>query len=126
MTRYGMTPRRRNGIRPHRIILGSRVARWMGHDGFTFAIWTFIAAPTCDAELRAHENRHVQQCLKLLVMGFWLLYLGEFGVRILVALAVGPRRSAIKHAYRRISWERDAYLWARRHWPEFDPMVRRR
>jgi hypothetical protein len=112
--------RQRNGVQPHRIVLGSRIPRLLGHDAFTFAIWTFVAAPWCSAELRAHENRHVFQAKRVLFVCFWIAYLLEFGIRIVVALIRGPRRSAIAHAYKRVSWERDAYDWARRHAVEFD------
>lgn len=49
-----------------------------------------------------HERIHLRQQLELLVLGFYLLYLGEFFIRLLLT------RSPYL-AYRSISFEQEAY-----------------
>lgn len=123
-----MTPPR-NGVQPHRIRLNAPLPRWFGRDGITIGIWTLLALDHCPAELRAHENRHVWHGRKTLFVGFWVAYLVEFAIRFVVEACrvrpVAPLRRwwwkrVIDGAYHGVSWERDAYDWAKRHWPEFD------
>lgn len=126
-------------FRPHWLILNSRLPRLLGHGAVTVALWTFVALPTCSAELRAHENRHVQQyvwCFSasaalltaVIVLGgfrwpmlatpftaFWAAYWAEYAVRIGRELARGNWRTTFKTAYKRLSWEKDAYYWAALH-----------
>lgn len=112
---------RRNGALPHVLVFNSRIPRALNSHGFTLACWTFLAHGECSAELRCHEYRHVQHGFATLFVGFWLLYLVEYGVRIVGELLRGNVRSTLKAAYRRIWWERDAYAWARRNMDRFDP-----
>ena len=114
---------RRNGARPHRIILNSRVPRYLGgHDAVTLGWWTFVAGESCSATLRAHENRHLQQMYWCGVILWPVAYLGEFLIRIIVEMLNGNFRSTITRAYHRISWEQDAYRWGPLHSTEFDPL----
>ena len=58
----------------------------------------FTKMPLTHAELR-HEQIHTRQMLEMLVIGFYLWYIVEWLIRC-------PRKG---NAYRRISFEREAY-----------------
>src|SRR5690554_280367 len=55
-----------------------------------------------DPVLLNHERIHYRQALELLVIGFYLLYLGEF-------LVGWARHRNRQQAYREISFEQEAY-----------------
>ena len=62
-------------------------------------------APMDDVDLR-HERIHTKQCLELLIIGFYLIYVLEWFVRYCI--------NGNSHtAYRNISFEREAYAHER-------------
>lgn len=113
-------PNARNGTRPHWIILHSRLV--MGHDAFTLVFWTFVRGAYCSPTLRAHENRHVWQAIRWWVLPFWIAYLLEYLLWIVVGLVTGNARTTFARAYHRISWEQDAYRWGAANADAFDPV----
>lgn len=84
------------------IIFTERLIR-SGYAGFAFFPFVFLRKRyRANERMIRHERIHLRQQAELLVVGFYLLYFGEYLMRRL-------RTDSWHEAYRSISFEREAY-----------------
>lgn len=78
-----------------------------------------------DEDLLNHERIHTIQMKELIFIGFYLIYLSEFILRLtqcLFAKSKSGKISKWQRAYRSISFEREAYS----HWKELTYLEKRK
>ncbi|OYX24376.1 hypothetical protein [Confluentibacter lentus] len=87
------------------MIIVSRYLVPKGYTGFAFFPFVFVkhAQLRKDACLVNHEKIHLRQQLELLIVPFYVLYIGEFLVRLF-------QFKVWNLAYKNISFEREAYM----------------
>lgn len=85
-------------------IVRNRLLPFRGFDAINlFGVLLCRRETVLTPELIRHERIHTAQMLEMLIVGFYLWYLAEWLVRLVVG------RNGWKYAYRHISFEREAY-----------------
>ena len=93
-------------------IIRNRYLPLKGFDAITILNFVFVRKREClTHSLLRHEQIHWAQEKELLILGFYLLYLAEFIIRLLYQLLVkhNLRGRPAHAAYRALSFEREAY-----------------
>lgn len=85
-------------------IVRNRLLPFRGFDAINlFGVLLCRRETVLTPELIRHERIHTAQMLEMLIVGFYLWYLAEWLVRLVVG------RNGWKYAYRHISFECEAY-----------------